>query len=156
MLTAELDEVHGVTRDTDGQLGIVLRMHHRIFEHLTIKDVHIEVVCTLGEVAVHHRDEVLILLALIRAQRVRDNAKGITDTIGSIGVVELSYRAERSNCPMVITPMHWISTWSERHTLSTTIRGSPCLLAIHHVRSDCQDGERRLSILVDRKLLEQA
>ena len=91
MLTAELDEVYGIARDTDRQLRIVLRVYHSILEHLTIQDIHIEVVCTLGEVAVHHRDEVLILLALAGAERVRDDAEGVTNTVGSIGVVELSY-----------------------------------------------------------------
>ena len=59
MLAAELDEVNGVARYADGELRILLGVLHGIHQHLAVEHVHVEVVGTLGEVAVHHGHEVL-------------------------------------------------------------------------------------------------
>ena len=50
VLTAELDEVDSITTDADGQLRILFGMLHSIFQHFAVEHVHVEVVCTFGEV----------------------------------------------------------------------------------------------------------
>ena len=71
MLAAESDEVHSVTGNADCELWILLRVLHCILKHLSVENVHIEVVCTLCEVTVHHCDEVVDLVLLSWTERLR-------------------------------------------------------------------------------------
>lgn len=137
MLTAELDEVHRIARDSDGELRVVLWVLHSILEHLSVEHVHIEVMCPLGEVAIHHRDEVLDLLVLVRAQGVWNDAEGIADPVCCVRVVELGHRAKRGDCTVIITAVHGVSSRSEGYTCVTSIGRSTGLLAVHHVGGDC-------------------
>ena len=53
LFTCELDEVHGVARNTDGELRVLLGVFHCIVEEIAVEDIHVEVLTTVGrEVAV--------------------------------------------------------------------------------------------------------
>ena len=51
LLTGEVDKLHGVARDTDGEVLVLLllRMLHGVLEFLHTEDVHVQVVRTLSK-----------------------------------------------------------------------------------------------------------
>lgn len=62
LFLGELDEVHSVARHADGELGILLGVFHCIIEEVTVEDVDVEVLTTVGrEVTVHEVHEVFHL-----------------------------------------------------------------------------------------------
>lgn len=44
LLGSQLDEINGITADTDCKLGIILRMFLRIQKHISVEDVDIQMV----------------------------------------------------------------------------------------------------------------
>ena len=94
MLTAQLDEIDSITRDTDGELGIFLRMFHRVFQHFAVQHVHVQVVRSLYEITVHHRYQVLNTCLTVYAQRFRDDGERVADAVLRVAVAQLGNRAE--------------------------------------------------------------
>ena len=68
VLARELGEVHSVTRNADCKLRVLLGVLHCIHQHLTIQNVHVEVVCTLRKVTIHHRYKVLDTGSLVNTE----------------------------------------------------------------------------------------
>ena len=68
MLAAQLHEVHGIAGNADGELRILFRMFHGIFQHFAVQYVYVQMVGTFGEVAVHHGYQVLYTFFRCRAQ----------------------------------------------------------------------------------------
>ena len=59
LLMSQLDEVDRISRDADGELGILLGMLHGINQQLTVKDIHVEMMTAIGsEVAIHQIDQI--------------------------------------------------------------------------------------------------
>ena len=81
MLSGEFHEVYGIAADTYGELRIFFRMLHGIFKHLAVEHIHIQVVCTLCEVSVHHGDEVFHTLFVRRAKALGDDAEGVGNAV---------------------------------------------------------------------------
>ena len=46
LFARELDEVHSVTRNADGELRVLLGVFHCIVEEIAVEDVHVEVLTT--------------------------------------------------------------------------------------------------------------
>ena len=59
VFAAQFHEVYGISGNADGKLRIFLRMFHGVFQHFTVQYVHVEMVCTFGEVTVHHGNQIL-------------------------------------------------------------------------------------------------
>ena len=62
LLLGELDEVHRIAGDADGQLRIALRMLLRVQQGFLGEHIHIQVVAALLYVAVQQGDEVINLI----------------------------------------------------------------------------------------------
>ena len=89
MFTAEFHEVDGITGHADRQLRIFLRMFHGILKHLAVKDIDIQMMRALGEIAVHHCHEILDSLLRGRAERLRNDGERVADTVLGIIVIKL-------------------------------------------------------------------
>ena len=92
MFTAEFHEVDGITGHADRQLRIFLRMLHGILKHLAVKDIDIQMMRALGEIAVHHCHEILDSLLRGRAERLRNDGERVADTVLGIIVIKLGNR----------------------------------------------------------------
>ena len=93
LLTCEVDELHGVATDTDGEVSILgfLRMLHGVLELVHTEDVDVEVVSTLVEVTVHDTYEGLGTLLIVVAEGVRTDSLRVGDTVERILIRQLSH-----------------------------------------------------------------
>ena len=91
LLARELDEVHRITRDADGELRILFRMLHGVFQRFTGKDVDVDVMATIAEVAVKHADQIVDPLVLGLAQRLGNDGEGVGDTVLRMFVGQLRH-----------------------------------------------------------------
>ena len=81
MFARKLYEVNSVAAHANGELRILLGVFHRVLKHFAVEYVHIEVVCTLGKVAVHHCNEVLNTVFSSSAQTLGYDAKRVRNTV---------------------------------------------------------------------------
>lgn len=59
LVARELAEVHGVAAHTDGEVRVLLRVFHSVHKHLPVEHVDVDVVASLGKVAVQHCNQVV-------------------------------------------------------------------------------------------------
>lgn len=59
LLTGQLDEVHCVTGDTNGELWVQFRVVHCIFQGLAVEHVHVDVVTHVVHVTVEQVGQVV-------------------------------------------------------------------------------------------------
>ena len=93
LLASQVDELHSVTRYTDGEVSVLglLRMLHSIAQLLNTKHVHIQVVSTTAEVTVHYANQRVSTLLVVLAQSVGADGLSVRDTVEGILVRQLSY-----------------------------------------------------------------
>ena len=93
LLASQVDELHSVTRYTDGEVSVfrLLGMLHSIEQFVNTKHIHVQVVCTLGEVTVHHANQRVSALLVVLAQGVGADGLSIRDTVEGILVRQLCY-----------------------------------------------------------------
>lgn len=98
LLPGQVDELHCVARYTDGEVCILflLRMLHGIDKLLTTEYIHIEVMRTLIEVAIHNPYQIVCLLLFAVAQGFRVDGLGIGDAVQCPLIGQLGNRVERS------------------------------------------------------------
>ena len=147
-------EVHGVAADADGELRIFLGVHHGVFQHFAVEDVHVEVVCSLGEVAVNHGDEVLHAFFVGGSEALRHDAEGVGDAVLGVAVAEFCHRGERSDCTALVSSVHRVCAGSEGNAAFASVGCCAGFLSIHHVGSDGQQRESRTCVLIDGEFLE--
>ncbi|ABU77688.1 hypothetical protein ESA_02442 [Cronobacter sakazakii ATCC BAA-894] len=151
-------ETHRVTRHTNGQLRVFLRMLHRIQQHFAVHDVHVQVLTAFDrrfmmEVTVHQARQVGFAHFVVFTQRVRHDREGIRDTIFRIGERQFSNRGQRSDSAFLVTAVHRVSTWAERCASAAAIRGVTGFLTINHVRGNGQHGLGRDCVAVGFQFL---
>ena len=154
VLAAQLREVHGIARHADRQLRILLGVLHGVFQHLAVQHVDVQVVGTLREVAVEHRHEVVDALLGRRAQRFGDDREGVRNTVLRVAVAHLGHRGERCDGAALVAAVHRVGSRGEGHALEASVGRRAGLLAVHHVRGDREQRQRRAGILVDGQLFE--
>lgn len=82
LFACKLNEVHGITANTDSELRILLWMLHSIKKQVAVEHVDIDVLSTSRcEVAVEQRHEIGRLHILGLAKSRRRNSEGIRDTV---------------------------------------------------------------------------
>ena len=133
VFAAELDEVDGIAGDADGQLRIVFRVFHRVKEHLAVEDVDVEMVSALGEVSVHHANEVFNAFLVGGAEALGDDGEGIGDAVLAVAIAQLGNGAQRGDGAVSVAAVHRVCTGGKGHSLGAAIRRSTGLFAIHHV-----------------------
>ena len=79
LLSCEIDELHCIAGYADGEIRIFgfIRMLHDIKQCLPAEDVHIQVMRTLAEIAVHGAYQILYTLVLIMAESRRVHGLGV-------------------------------------------------------------------------------
>src|SRR5699024_8943875 len=83
LLAGQVDELDRVAGHTDGEVGVLflLGVLHGVDQLFLAKDIHVQMVRALAEVAVHDLDQVLDPLALAVAQRVGVDGLGVGDAV---------------------------------------------------------------------------
>ena len=71
LLAGQPDEVHRVAGDPDRQLRVVLRVGHRVLEHLAVEHVDVHVEAAGADVAVEHADQVVDPVVRVAAEARR-------------------------------------------------------------------------------------
>ena len=96
LLTGKVDELNSVAGDADGEVSVLglLGMLHGVLELLDAKDVDVEVVSAVGEVAVHDVHEVGDALLVIVAKGRRVDGLRVGDAVQSVLVGELGHGVE--------------------------------------------------------------
>src|SRR5690606_10790993 len=146
------------TRYTNGQLRIFLRVFHRIQQHFTVHDVHVQVLTTFNgrfvmEVTIHQTREVSFTDFVVFTQRVWNDREGVRDTIFRVSKRQFSHGGQRGNSTFLVTTVHRVSTRSERRASTKTVWGVTRFLTIHVVRGDGQTRLSRDSVTVGFEFL---
>ena len=95
LFASELDEVHSVTRNADGELRILLGMLHCIIEKIAVKYIHVEVLTTVGsEVSIHEVYEVSFAAHFVLTEGSRRDSPSVRDTVVRVLERQLRYRSE--------------------------------------------------------------
>src|SRR5476651_391392 len=94
------------------------------------------------EVTIHQTREVRFTNIIIFTQRIWNDGEGIRNTIFSVSKRQFSNGGQGGNGTFLITTVHWVSTWTEWSTSTTTVWSVTGFLTINHVRGD---GQNRLS-----------
>ena len=155
LLAGQPDEVHGVAGNPDRELRILLRMIHRVEQHLAMQHVHIQMVPALGEITVEQRNQILTLLFRSFPERTRHDRKRVADSVLGVVVGKFRNRLQRGDRTIHIAPVHRIRARRERFARLAAVRGRSGFLAVHHVARDGQDRHGRLRVpvgLVAREL----
>src|SRR5690606_3263049 len=147
-----------VARYTDGQLRIFLRVFHRVEQHFTVHDVHVQVLTTFDgrfmvEVTIHQTREVGFTHFVVFTQRVWHDREGIRDTIFCVSKRQFSNGGQRGYSTFLVTTVHWVSTWAEWRASTTSVCGVTGFLTIHNVRGDGQNRLSRDSVTVGSEFL---
>ena len=89
LLTGQVDELDRVAGDTDGEVCVLflLGMLHGVDQLLLAKDVDVQVVGTLIEVAVHDLHQILDALALAVTQCIGVDGLGVGDAVQSLYII---------------------------------------------------------------------
>ena len=97
LLTGQVNKLHGVTGYTDGEVCILflLRMLHGVDQLLFTEHIHVQVMCALIEVAIHHLYQVVDALLLVMADGVRVDGLGVGDTVQCPLIRQLSNGVQR-------------------------------------------------------------
>ena len=91
LLPREVDELHGITADTDREVGILLLlgMFHTVDKFLYAKDIDVQMVCAAVEVSVQDTDEGVYTLLIIMSKRIRADGLCVGDSVKRILIREL-------------------------------------------------------------------
>ena len=119
-------------------------MLHGVLEFLHTEDVHVQVVGTLSEVAVHDVHQRVGTLCVVVAECTRVDGLRVGDTVESVLVRQLSHRVERSEQAVLLCAVARVGTRRQRSLCRTSVRHHARSLAIDHVGGDRQDRAGRL------------
>ena len=99
LLTGQIDELHGVAGDTDGEVLVfgLLRVLHGIQQHFLAEDVHIQVVRAPGEIAVQDIHQILGSLLITVAQGTGIDSLGVGDAVQGVLVGQLGNGVQGGN-----------------------------------------------------------
>ena len=91
LLAREVDELHRIATHADGEVGILglLRMLHGVLQFVHAKDIDVEVVGTLIEIAIHHVDERVGALTVVVTECLGSNGLRVGDAVEGIVVRQL-------------------------------------------------------------------
>ena len=91
------EELDGVAGNADGEVRVfgLFGVRLRVEQLFHAEHVHVQVVCALGEVAVHHGHELLGAFLVAMAEGVRANRLRIADAVERVFVRELRDGVER-------------------------------------------------------------
>ena len=150
LLTGKVDELDGVAGDADGEVSVLglLGVLHSVLELLDTKDVDVEVVSAVGEVTVHHVDEVGHALVKVVAESGRVDRLRVGDAVESPLVGELGDGVEGSEKAALLSAVGGVGTRSERGECLTAVGSAARSLAVHHVGGDGKDRGGRLGVAV--------
>mmetsp|Transcript_12311 Transcript_12311/g.35701 ORF Transcript_12311/g.35701 Transcript_12311/m.35701 type:complete len:489 (-) Transcript_12311:427-1893(-) len=146
-------EANGVSADPDGQVGVLLRVAVCVLEHLSVQDVDVEVVAALRKVAVQHGDQIRGSLARV-SKRIGQQTERVGNSVHALGVRDLGHGRQRCQCAVLVTAVHGIATGGKWLSLEASVRAGTRRFAVHHVRRDGEDGQRRLGVTVERLFVE--
>ena len=112
LLAGEVNELHGISGNADGEVGILglLGMLHGITQLLDAKDIHVEVVGSLGEVAVHHANQGVGTLLVIVAEGIGTDGLCVGDAVKSILIGKLGHRVEGSQESILLGSVGGVGT----------------------------------------------
>ena len=130
-------------------------MLHSINQNFPIHDIYVKMMCTLNKITVKNGYQISITLFL-------SLSKGIWHDGECVGNAILTYSTIWNLCNGVkgckrtvdIPSMHWICSRSKWLTGFTSIRSSPCFLAVHNVACNGQSGQSVNTVAVQRVFFE--
>eukprot|EP00123_Amoebidium_parasiticum_P011590 comp20802_c0_seq2/m.27381 comp20802_c0_seq2/g.27381 ORF comp20802_c0_seq2/g.27381 comp20802_c0_seq2/m.27381 type:complete len:542 (+) comp20802_c0_seq2:380-2005(+) len=151
---SQAHKVDGVTTDTDGQLGVVLRVGHGIFECLAVQHIHVQVVCTLLKVSVKKCAQVLQTILGSLTQRSGDNRERVANTVQAGVIGKLGNGVKGCKGTLRVAAVHGVGTGGKSLTLNAAVGGGASLAAVDDIGGDGENGEGVLGIAVGGVLLE--
>ena len=133
LLAGQVDELDRIAGDADGEVGVffLFGVLHGIQQLLLAEHVHVQVVCTLIEVAVHHLHQVLLALLLAVAQSLGVDGLGVGDAVQGPVVGQLGNRVQRSQQAVLLRTVAGVCTGCKGGKGGTTIGQSTGVLAVH-------------------------
>ena len=83
LLAGQVDELDSVAGNADGEVGVLflLRVLHGVQQLLLAKDIHVQVVCALIEVAIQYLHQILHALVLAVTQCLGVDGLGVGDAV---------------------------------------------------------------------------
>ena len=92
LFAREPHEVHGVAGHSNRQAGILLRMLHRIEQHVPVQHVHVHVIAGAGKERVQHRGQIDDAIFGNTPETGRHERRRERDAIGRVPVRDLRNR----------------------------------------------------------------
>ena len=129
-------------------------MLHGVQQLLLAKDVHVQVVCALIEVAVQHLHQILHALALAVTQCLGVDGLGVGDAVQCPVVGQLGHRVQGGQQAVLLRAVAGVCTRSKRSEGGAAVGQGTGVLAIYHVGGDGQDGGGGLGVAVGVALLD--
>src|SRR5262249_9744250 len=110
LLRSESDEVDRITGHTNGELRVLVRVLHRVFERLLVDDVQIHVESAVIEIDVESLCGGIDQFTIGQVRLLRRNGHGVTDAVLRILVGKLRNRQAGREPAVVVAAMHWVGT----------------------------------------------
>ena len=123
-------------------------MLHGVLELLDAKDVHVEVVGTVGEVAVHDIHEVRDTLVEVVAQGARVDRLGVGDAVERVLIRKFGDGVQRGEQAVLLGTVGGVGARRERGERLAAVGGAAGGLAVHDVRGDRENRGRGLGVAV--------
>lgn len=135
LLTGQVDELHGIAGNTDGEVRVffLLRMLHGVQQLFLAEHVHVQVMRTLIEVAVHDLHEVVHALAGSMAQRIGVDGLGVGDAVQCPVIGQLRGGVQGRNQTILLRTVGGVRTGREGRPRATAVRRRTGGLAVHDV-----------------------
>ena len=130
-------------------------MLHSVQQDLAVHHVHIQMMCTLDEIAVQNLHQIAAAFFGGFAQCVGHNGEGVGNTVLAHGPVgDLGYRVQAGQRAAFIPAVHGVGAGGEGFARLAAVRGGAGLFAVHHVAGDGQGGQRVNGAPVQRVLFQ--
>ncbi len=116
LLTGQVDELHGVTGDADGEVLVLwlLGMLHGVQQHFLAEDIHIQVMCAPGEIAVKDVDQILGALPVTVAQGTGVDCLGVGNAVQGVLVGQLGNGVQRGDEAGLLRTVAGVGTGGQR------------------------------------------
>ena len=135
LLFCQVDEFYCISGYTDREVCVLffLRMIHRVDQLLCAEYVHIEVMCTLCEVAIQYANQILGTLFVAVTECIRVDRLCIGDSVKCILIRKLCDGVQRCKQSVLLCAGARVCARRKRLTCFSSIRKGAGCLAINNV-----------------------
>ena len=124
LLTGQVDELDGVAGNADGEVGVLflLGVLHGVQQLLLAKDIHVQVVCALIEVAIQYLHQILHALVLAVTQCLGVDGLGVGDAVQCPVVGQLGHGVQRGQQAVLLRAVAGVGAGCKRGEGGAAIR----------------------------------